>query len=276
MAGNDADQAPPFEFSPEESWTPSLPVVGTAVHAGHDLRPEVAHRSAVPAEVRAREEDALTDRIVAGIPARAVVHRSRFEVDLNRSRDDAVYREPDDAWGLDLWAEPLSPAMIARSLRLHDAFYTELAARLDRLAARRPFVLLDVHSYNHRRGGPGAPAAPEDENPEVNLGTRSVETGRWSAVVDTLARHLGAVDVGDHTLDVRENVRFGGAHLVQWVNERYPGRGCAVAIEFKKVFMDEWTGAVDDARLARLRDGLTAAATRVAESLVRAGSGMRA
>ena len=40
------------------------------------------------------------------------------------------------------------------------------------------------------------------------------------------------------------------------MHARYPDRGCALAIELKKTFMDEWTGEVDDDRLARLEAAL--------------------
>ena len=33
----------------------------------------------------------------------AWARRSRFEVDLNRPREEAVYRVPEDCWGLDVW-----------------------------------------------------------------------------------------------------------------------------------------------------------------------------
>ncbi len=55
-----------------------------------------------------------------------------------------------------------------------------------------------------------------------------------------------------HQLDVRENVRFEGGHLCQWVHERYAEVGCALAIELKKTFMDEWTGVPDDRHLEEL------------------------
>ena len=45
-------------------------------------------------------------------------------------------------------------------------------------------------------------------------------------------------------LDVRENVRFFGGNFPRWVNGAFPGKGCALAIEFKKFFMDEWTGEI--------------------------------
>jgi N-formylglutamate deformylase len=232
-----------------------LPLVSTAVHAGHDLRPELLERTALDDASRLREEDPHTDRLTAagGIPV--VVHRSRFEVDLNRPRDGAVYRTPDDAWGLDLWREPLSDQQVEQSLHEYDEFYRELAVRLDELARWGSFLLLDLHSYNHRRDGADRPAAPDSENPEVNVGTGSLDRRRWGHVVDRFMEEMRASRVGGAPLDVRENVRFQGGQLSRWVHERYDGVGCALALEFKKTFMDEWTGDVDERRV----DELTAA-----------------
>lgn len=223
-------------------------VVMTAIHAGHDLRPELADLIQLDEATRLREEDPFTDRLaVAG--TRITVHRSRFEVDLNRRRRDAVYRTPGDAWGLQVWKRPLPPAVVERSLAGYDGFYTALAGRLDVLAAGGAFVVLDLHSYNHRRDGLPAPPA---ENPELNVGTATLDRRRWHRVVDGFIDGMRAQRVARRTLDVRENVRFGGAHLVQWVRERYPDTGCALALEFKKNFMNEWTGEPNDDHVAEL------------------------
>ena len=112
-----------------------LPLVMTAIHAGHDLRPAVAARIALDDATRLREEDPYTDRLTAAAGTSVVVHRSRFEVDLNRRRDGAVYSTPDTAWGLDVWRDPLPEEERAESLTLYDRFHAELALELDRLAA---------------------------------------------------------------------------------------------------------------------------------------------
>ena len=48
------------------------------------------------------------------------------------------------------------------------------------------------------------------------------------------------------SLDVRENIKFDGGYFAQWIGERFPGTVCNLCIEFKKFFMDEWTGTLDD------------------------------
>ena len=236
----------------------ALPLVVTAIHAGHDLRPEIAEKIALDPDERRREEDPYTDRITAAGGRPLVVRRSRFEVDLNRPRHGCVYRTPEEAWGLEVWREPLTEEQVERSRRLHDAFYALLAGFLDDLAAQGRFVVLDVHSYNHRRDGADRPAAPAAENPEVNIGTGSLDRERWGSLVDRFMHDLSEQVVADHRLDVRENVRFEGGHLSRWVNERYEGCGLALAVELKKVFMDEWTGALHDRHLEELTGAFAA------------------
>ncbi|MDO5534173.1 MAG: N-formylglutamate amidohydrolase [Propionibacteriaceae bacterium] len=245
-------------------------VVATAIHAGHDLRPEVAGQMVLPEVDRLREEDPHTGRLASVVGPHVVVHRSRFEVDLNRPREDAVYRTPADCWDLQVWRDTALPDdLVAGSLELYDAFHADLAERLDALAATGPFVLYDVHSYNHRRDGADSPASDPDENPEVNVGTGTLDHARFGGVVDAFITSLSAAQVPWGSLDVRENVRFKGGHLSTWVHERYPGVGCVLALEFRKSFMDEWTGEVDQARLDGLAAALAATVPPVEDALGR-------
>jgi N-formylglutamate deformylase len=247
------------------------PLVATAIHAGHELRDEVERRILLSDTDRLREEDPYTDRLIEPAGLQMVVDRSRFEVDLNRPRDKAVYCDPEDAWGLDIWDGPLPESLIGRSLAIYDEFYSRLAALLDELAEEGPFVLLDVHSYNYRRGGPRAAAAPPESNPDINVGTGTLPQGRCAPVVETLMDSLRTKEVAGRRLDVRENVRFEGGNLARWVHERYPETGCAPALEFKKTFMDEWTGRVHEQDL----DELTAALAGSVHDVVRVVDGER-
>src|SRR5829696_861566 len=139
-----------MSVSPERWWTVQHgpgPVVATAIHDGHELRPEVAGAMALDEAGRLREEDPFTGEAVRDVPAHVVVHRSRFEVDLNRGTDLALCRTPDPCWGLEVW-KPGEPdeALAAESLAIHAEYYRMLAAWLDGVAARHPrFLLIDVH-----------------------------------------------------------------------------------------------------------------------------------
>ena len=244
------------------------PIIATAIHAGHRLRPEVAALTALDDGVRLREEDPLTDQWLSIAPTTIAVGVSRFEVDLNRPRDAAVYVEPTDAWGLDLWKESLSQDLVDRSLETYDAFYRELSAVCDSVADRyERFVVLDLHSYNHRRRGPDAPVDDPTKNPEINVGTGSVDRSQWGGVVDAFSEALRAHPFDGGHLDVRENVRFKGGHMSRWLNALYRGRGCTLAIEVKKVFMDEWTGQADEAVMVNIGEALSAGVVAITTTL---------
>ncbi|MFN2524774.1 MAG: N-formylglutamate amidohydrolase [Actinomycetota bacterium] len=224
--------------------------MATAVHAGHDLRSDAAAAMALPEADRLREEDPFTERFAGVVPNRFLAHRSRFELDLNRPRGRAVYLKPEHAWGLDVWREPPSNELLEESLRLYDGFYTEFAEVLSDMESRHGlFMVLDMHSYNHRRGGPQAPPDAAEANPDVNVGTSDLELGRWGDLLDHFMDDLAAQGEG---LDVRANVRFTGGHLIQWVQKTCPRSSGSLAIEFKKTFMDEHTGDLDETRLDRL------------------------
>lgn len=243
-----------FRVTPGEG-----PILGVALHAGHELRPEVRKTILVDEATRLREEDPGTELLLFDVVPRVVVDRSRFECDFNRPRERAVYRRPEDAWGIRVWRGAPDPAIVGTSLESWDRFRDWLTDWADDAVQRHGrFVVLDVHSYNHRRRGPRA--APEDPmlNPVVNVGTGGLDRDRWADVVDPFIEALREQTLDGEPLDVRENVRFEGGDLVHWLSERWPEHACGIAVEFKKVYMDEWTGAIDLGRAAQLRRALAA------------------
>lgn len=254
----------------EPGWTITSgpgPLVATAIHDGHELRPELRALVALDEAERLREEDPFTASWTEIASTRVVVHRSRFEVDLNRPVEKSVYRTPEEAWGLRVWKEPLPHRFLQRSWAAYDAFYAELRALLDaKVAEHGRFVVLDLHSYNHRRAGPQAAADDAAANPDVNLGTGSMDRGRWGNVVDAFLGAMADERIAGRALDVRENARFQGGWLARWVHETYPTRGCALAVEIKKIFMDEWSGIPDPEALADVRAALGRVAAAVEDA----------
>ena len=237
----------PFEITDR-----GTPVITAAIHSGHRMRQDTAALCALAEATRLREEDPFTAQIADIGTSRIAVQTSRFEVDLNRSRESAVYLDPDEAWGLRVWHQPPGSSVVESSRELHDVFYESVAGLLERtLSDHERVIVLDIHSYNHRRRGPEMPPADVEENPEVNLGTRTLDRVLWGPVADSF---IGMML--ERGFDVRENVKFGGGYFSQFVNDFAPGRACALAIEFKKTFMDEWTGEADQAALGRIRDAL--------------------
>lgn len=231
------------------------PVVATAIHDGHELRPEVAAAMSLGDDERLREEDPFTGQAILDVPTHVIAHRSRFEFDLNRGAAEAIYRTLEQSWGLEVWREPAAAGMVERSLAIHAAYYRMLGALLDEVAADHGrFVLIDVHSYNHRRDGPAGEPAPQEVAPDINIGTSSMPREQWAFLVDPLMEAMAQFDFNGRRLDVRENVAFQGkGEQTRFVHARYPGRGCAIALELKKFFMDEWSGQPDPAELETMR-----------------------
>ena len=247
---------PPFEITSGPG-----PLVAAAVHDGHAVHPETLPHVALADDERLREEDPFTGGLTAVAPTQIVGRRSRFEVDLNRPRDRAVYRTPDDAWGLDVWRNGAPEHAVARGLETYDAFYRAVQALLaDKIDEHGSVVVYDVHSYNHRRQGPDGPEADPAENPEVNVGTGTLDRERWGDLVDGFMADLrdGAARAGLADLDVRENVKFKGGEFSKWVHRTFGSNACVIAVEFKKTFMDEWTGEPDRTHLDQLRRALAA------------------
>jgi len=247
------------------------PIVATAIHDGHEVREEVAELLALPEPDRLREEDPYTGAWTEVAPTWLVPRRSRFEVDLNRPREKAVYLGPEDAWGLQVWKTELPGALVGRSVAEYDAFYARAHEILSDLVSRFGVaVVLDLHTYNHRRSGPTAAPAEPERNPEVNVGTGTLDKERFGGVAARFMADLGHYDFFGRRLDVRENVKFRGGHFSRWVHETFPGSACTLAVEFKKFFMDEWSGTIDSdvhgeisRALAATVPGLRAAADAV-------------
>lgn len=219
------------------------PIVATAIHAGHNVRWDVEELFNISESERLREEDPFTDAWVRVGDVQVVIETSRFQVDLNRPPEKAVYMKPEDAWGLKVWKDSPPPEMVTTSMAEYDNFYErmkELFTGLKELYGK--FLVLDFHSYCHRRGGPEAPPDDPRKNPEVNVGTVEKYRERDANIIDRFMELMKKYDFNGRQLDVRENVRFRCGHFVKWTHRNFPESACCMSIEFKKIFMDEWTG----------------------------------
>lgn len=232
--------------------TADSPIIALALHDGHEIAKELeSHLKLKPHEVF-REEDPYTGEL-ADLPVNSlVVHTSRFQVDLNRSRDKAIYVEPEAAWGLEVWDDVVKEQHVEHLLKSYDRFYSMVGEWLDSIIRRHGyFLILDIHSYNHRRDDPNN-SAPEIENPQINIGS-AYNHPKWQPLVERFVGYFSHAHVAGCKPDVRENVRFKGGGFSQWVNQSHGEQGCVLSIEFKKTFMNEWTGRVDITHLQELK-----------------------
>lgn len=249
------------------------PVATAAIHDSHALRADVRAALVLGDAQRLREEDPYTAQWAEVVETRLIGLRSRFEVDLNRPRAQAVYQTPEDAWGLHVWRATPTPTMIAASLAEYDAFYLAADETLSGMQTLwGNFVVLDLHSYSHRRDGPNAPTADPATHPEVNIGTSNMDRLRWGPVVDGAMAYLRSADFMGRTLDVRENIKFQGGQFPQWIHNTFPAHACAIAIEFRKSFVDEWSGTPDLEQVEAIREVLAGLVPELVRALKGVGS----
>lgn len=233
------------------------PFVAAAIHSGHLIRPELNPLFNLTESERLREEDPYTDWLTNVAPNRIIGLKSRFEVDLNRKRNKAVYLTPEDAWGLKVWKNKPEEEVVNRSLEIYDAFFEEVKKFLSSIIDNHGYVVVyDLHSYNYRRDGSERPPADPEGNPDINLGTANLNREVWGPVVDGLANDLHSFGFPGGPLDVRENIRFFGGHFSRRIQQEFGDRSCVIAIEFKKFFMDEWSGTFDRLQLTAIRNAL--------------------
>ena len=97
------------------------PIIAAAIHDGHLIAAPLLGNMHLQEHERFREEDPYT-AYMADVPvSRIVVETSRFQTDLNRRREEAIYRTPDEAWGLTVW-QPRLPGIVVDQLLVPDAF----------------------------------------------------------------------------------------------------------------------------------------------------------
>ena len=97
-----------------------VPYVCAAVHDGHQFRQELWENCLHTEYERWYEEDPCTKQMIHSHPIVIAGLDSRFEYDLNRAPDTAVF---DTAWGKQLWKTPLKETEKVESLAKHSNFY---------------------------------------------------------------------------------------------------------------------------------------------------------
>lgn len=224
-----------------------VPYIGTAIHAGHRLRAELADNCLLDEAQRLQEEDPFTDNMIDSLPITLVARDSRYEYDLNRPPADAVYI---DAWGTPVWRKPLSAAQTDASLAKHARYYRILKALLTVLEARfGGCLLIDVHSYNWR--------IRSYENPPVfNIGTSQTDTRRWKTTLNVMCKKLAVIELPNLVTSVGVDVVFQGRGYQATFAREFFDNTLVIPLEVKKVFMDEENGEPFPLVLEKLHEGM--------------------
>lgn len=214
---------------------------GTAIHAGNRIRDELRDAVAVKPADQYREEDPGTEKFIQDFPIQIIALDSRFEYDLNRASDRAVYLTPDMAWGLTIWKRSLTEAEINVSLAKHHEFHHLMDILTDFLVRQHDqSFIFDIHSYCYQR----EERLPwyVDNKPVINLGTEAINQNVFGEPIKNFITHLSQISVDGRRISVAENDVFKGGYLARRLCARNQDQLAVFAIEFKKIFMDEWSG----------------------------------
>lgn len=133
--------------------------------------------------------------------------------------------------------------MVSQSLAFYDRVYDLVDQICQQMQTKfKYFVVFDLHSYNHRRGGPQAEVADPHHNPEINLGTGTMVTQKWSGLVKRFIQDIKTFDFEGRSLDIRENIKFFGGNMAKTIHENYPESACVLSIEVKNIYiwMNGW------------------------------------
>jgi len=233
----------------EISFSDDQPFLCVAVHNGHGMREELEPYCALNEPDRWFEEDPHTGDLIGGLQNTIVAHDSRYEYDLNRAPEDAIYEE---AWGEKIWTKSLPDDVRNRSLEKHKSFFQVLHAVVASVVRKHGgCVVYDVHSYNgSRKGG--------DKAPTFNIGTHSVDMRRHRRSVEFLERALGNIEISNEQTTVGIDEVFEGRGYVAAYLRTHFKKVLCVPIEIRKIFCSEKDGTaypvVVDSLKAQLTD----------------------
>lgn len=230
----------PFEAVSEDySFTLKIktyaPYICAAVHDGHQFRKSLWNYCTHSAYERWYEEDPCTEEMVQNQPIVIAGRDSRFEYDLNRNPENAIY---DDAWGKKLWHSSLSEDEKALSLSKHTNFYRVVDALVAKLEQKHGKTLVfDMHSYNRKRW--------DREVPTWNLGTSNIDNLRFGEHVDSWCKKLSTVALPNQipsTAKINDTFQ-GNGYFLKYITKNFQNT-LVLATEIAKVYCDELTGIV--------------------------------
>lgn len=224
-----------------------VPFVCTALHNGGRLRDDLLHKCILSDYERWYEEDPKTRYFVSSLPIVLCSNDTRYEYDLNRSEQEAVYKT---AWGKQVWRYPLNASETEQSLMKYQNFYEVAEAIIGKLESLFSQVnVFDIHSYNYKR--------IERETPVFNLGTRGVNEIKYSKEIANFIHHLEQVQLSEIPVTVKKDDVFEGrGHFTLHIS-RFFRNTLVFPLEIKKVYCDELTGEIFEDTANQLKLELT-------------------
>ncbi|MFH6603948.1 N-formylglutamate amidohydrolase [Maribacter algicola] len=211
------------------------PYICGAVHDGHQFRKSLWGNCTHTDYERWYEEDPCTKEMVRSHPIVIAGCDSRFEYDLNRPPETAIY---EDAWGKRLWKNPLSKNEMEQSLSKHANFYKIVHALLRKIEHKYGKALVfDMHSYNWKRW--------ERSVPVWNLGTANIDNGRFGELAMAWSQKLGGMQLPNNiesTSKINDTFQ-GNGYFLKYITKNFANT-LVLATEISKVYCDELSGII--------------------------------
>lgn len=230
----------PFEAVSEDySFTLKIaeyaPFICGAVHDGHHFRKSLWENCLHTEYERWYEEDPCTKDMVQSHPIVIAGRDSRFEYDLNRGPDSAIYT---DAWGKQLWKMPLAENERELSLEKHHTFYKVVHALVTQIEKKYgKAVVFDLHSYNWKRWA--------REVPTWNLGTANIDNNRFEVMVRAWSAKLQQMRLPNNlksTSGINDTFQ-GNGYFLKYITQNFENT-LVLATEIAKIYCDENSGII--------------------------------
>jgi N-formylglutamate amidohydrolase len=244
------------------SFNESSHSIGMALHAGSRVRSNLQDILQTGSRERSREEDLFTDLLIRDFPLELVARDSRFEYDLNWEEEGCIYPYGQEKWGMKTWRRPLTRDEKAET----HAKYREFHELLDMLVAhvvRRygSAIVFEVHGFCYQRER--QVSWWEDPKPDINLGTRHINRDHFTPQIEMFLQEAAGIKMDGHLLRVAENELFQGGYLTRKYAATHNRQVLVLAIEYKKIYMDERSGRLFPERLDILRKNLLLTKERI-------------
>jgi N-formylglutamate amidohydrolase len=208
-----------------------VPYICAAIHDGHQFRKELWDNCLHTEYDRWYEEDPETKNMIASHPIVIAGCDSRFEYDLNRAPEDAVFVT---AWGKQLWKTSLPKAQKQKSLAKHEAFYKVVHTLVKTIETKHKVAIVyDMHSYNWQRW--------DREVPTWNLGTSNVDNERFGPDIEAWRQSLSEMQLPNDIKSTAliNDTFFGNGYFLKYITNSFKNT-LVLATEIAKVYCDEY------------------------------------
>lgn len=240
-----------------------VPYLCAAIHDGHQFRKELWEDCLHSEYDRWYEEDPETKRMIDTQPMVLASMDSRFEYDLNRTPEEAVFVT---AWGKQLWKTPLSEEQQERSITKHQNFYKVVDALLNQLEHQfKHCVVYDMHSYNWQRW--------DREVPTWNLGTTNINNDKFGNQVELWRKSLSEIKLPNNIKQTAKinDTFFGNGYFLKYISAKFENT-LVLATEIAKVYCDEYQQIIYTEVVDAVRNELKIRIPNHAEQFIKAFS----